>query len=62
MPDAMTLETIQSMNAMKFSMAYSTAVTKMEMDTQEIALQAIEEMLPPPPAVLGEQHIIDTYA
>ena len=60
MPTAITLETMQAMQAMQMSMSYATAVTKLSMDTQEIAAQTIEKMLPP---VSSEtQHIIDTYA
>ena len=62
MPDAITLETVQAMQAMQMSMAYSTAVQKLSMDTAELAGQTIEKMLPPPPAAAGGQHIIDTYA
>ena len=60
MPDAITLETVQAMNAMQMSMAYSTAVTKLGMETQEIAAQTIEKMLPSPATF--SDHIIDTYA
>ena len=60
MPDAITLETVQAMNAMQMSMAYSTAVTKLGMETQELAAKTIEQMLPPP--VPDQHHIIDTYA
>lgn len=60
MPDAITLETVQAMNAMQISMAYSTAVTKMAMDTQELAAETVQKMLPP--VVSDQQHLIDTYA
>lgn len=60
MPDAITLETVQAMNAMQMSMAYATAVTKLNMDTQEIAAQTVEKMMPP--VVSDQQHVIDTYA
>ncbi len=59
MPDAITMETIQAMQSMQISMSYSTAVTKMAMEVEELAVENITKMLPPPmPA--GEY--IDTYA
>ena len=49
------------MNAIQLSMAYSTAVTKKAMETQETAAQdLIAQMLPQ--QVSAGQHIIDTYA
>ena len=54
-------QTAMDMSAAQFSMAYATSVTKMSMDTQELALQAITDMIPStPPAPMGKY--IDTYA
>lgn len=47
------------MSAVEFSMAYATSVTKMSMDSQELAMQTILEMMPSPPN-MGQY--IDTYA
>lgn len=52
-------QTAMGMSAAQFSMAYATSVTKMVMDTQEEAAQAMMEMLPPAP---GMGQYIDTYA
>lgn len=59
MPDTITMETIQAMQAMQISMSYSTAVTKMAMEVEEIAAANITKMLPPP---MPAGKYIDTYA
>lgn len=48
-----------NMKAEQFAVAYSMAVTKKVMDTQEMAAQELLEMLPPSQS-LGQY--IDTYA
>ncbi len=49
------------LSAAQFSMAYATSVTKMSMDTQDLALKTISDMMPAtPPVRLGKY--IDTYA
>ncbi len=52
-------QTAMHMSAAQFSVAYATSVTKKSMDTQEIALKEIMDMLPPAP---GKGQYIDTYA
>lgn len=47
------------MKAAQFSVAYSMAVTKKMMDTQELAAEELLEMLPAPES-LGQY--VDTYA
>lgn len=54
-------QTAMNMSAAEFSLAYATSVTKMSMDTQELAMKAITDMMPSSPAMpLG--NYIDTYA
>ena len=52
-------QTAMSMKAAEFAVAYSTAVTKKVMDTQELAAEELLEMLPATPD-MGQY--IDTYA
>lgn len=47
------------LSAAQFSVEYSTSVTKMAMDTQELAADTIAKMMPPSP---GMGKYIDTYA
>ena len=51
--------TAMSLSAAKLSVDYSTAVTKKAMDSQEVAVQQLLEMLPEQPP-MGKY--IDTYA
>ena len=44
------------MSAARFSVEYSMAVTKKEMDTQELATQELLEMLPAAPSTPERQH------
>lgn len=61
MIDAVAFETTQAMNSIQLSMSYATSVTKLAMDTQELALKNITDMMPAAPMMpLGQ--IIDTYA
>ncbi len=61
MIDAVAFETTQAMNSIQLSMSYATSVTKLAMDTQELALKTITDMMPAAPMMpLGQ--IIDTYA
>ena len=42
-----------SMSAAMFQQNYAIAVTKKMMDTEELALQELQEMLPTPPSPYG---------
>ncbi len=48
--------TAMSMSAAQFAQSYDMAVTKKTMETEELALQELMEMLPPSP------YNIDVYA
>ena len=52
-------QSAMNLSSAKLSMAYATSVTKMAMDTQDTAIDAIKQMLPPTPS---KGHYIDTYA
>lgn len=53
--------TATSLSAAQFQQDYSIAVTKKAMDTQELAAQALEQMLAQLPAPAKGTYI-DTYA
>lgn len=61
MIDSIALETTQAMNSIQLSMSYATAVTELAMDTQELALKNITDLLPAVPTIPLGQYI-DTYA
>ncbi len=61
MIDSIALETAQAMNSIQLSMSYATAVTELAMDTQELALKNITDLLPAAPTIPLGQYI-DTYA
>lgn len=58
MIESMT-QSAMSLSSAKLSMDYATSVTKMAMESQDVALKTITEMMPPIP---GMGQYIDTYA
>lgn len=59
----MIIETAQAMNSIQLSMAYSTAVTDLAMETTaDLAQHAIAQLMPPPVAAVPMGTFIDTYA
>lgn len=57
-------EAAMAMKATQFSTAYSTAMMKKSMESQEAAAQLVTEMLAsvPSPARVSDAQFIDTYA
>ena len=51
--------TATSMSAAQFANQYAISVTKKSMESEELAMQELLEMLPPAP---GQGQFIDTYA
>lgn len=51
-----------SLSAAKTQQSYSLALTKKAMDTQELAVQEMLEMMPEAPAPVESSSVIDVYA
>ena len=60
-PDSLVIETAMAMQAMQMSMSHSVSVTKMALEAQEVAAQAVQQMLPPQITVPAGT-LSDTYA
>lgn len=51
-----------SLSAAKLQQSYSISLSKKAMDTQELAVQEMLEMMPETPAPVESSSIIDVYA